>query len=895
MNELDPFGIIGRTLDGQYRVEAFVGEGSFSAVYRGMQDGLGEACAVKCLKLPGGLEPDLIETFVRRFRDESKLHYRLAQGNLNIARSLAAGSFAVEATGQVVPYIVFEWLEGRTLAQEIEVRREVGDGPMVIEDAVRVLRTAADALTFAHSQGVVHRDVTPGNLFLLRAAHPPRTKVLDFGLAKVVSDHAMDLGPRAPTMGYLKLFSPAYAAPEQFDHRFGAIGPWTDVYAFAQILVELQLGRPMCEGESLADYAKIAMNRDHRPSPRTFGLPVPDTLEAVFQRALTVDPAQRYANLGDFWAELTRAVEADDGQPLSRKPQFAEEDEMTHVSSVDEMRGIMDGLRSVGVEPAKQVITPFAQPGEHPPAGARQALNAAVAARSIARMPAASGPLGGRVVGAKPPPPRPSQAAGKLRTSSPAFARTSVDPQLQRARDTGASAAPDKFARTSKAFPAPQGTLPATPPWQVVQSPADGTPPAPSTRQPSFVEDDDEHTVIRAPDEDSEVVDRSKSAPRPRVGFASPFAGSMVDPHATTAQPFPPEDARSGSLGQSGRHKFGATFAMADPMRNQMRPEPLPAPASVPQPWQGHGGPQPQQPPIPAASGPMASMMGVHHPAPDHGSGSFPFAAAGGQPQQPFVQQPFVQQPFAHQGQQQQGGPFALPLSGLPEQRGPGGGAIAANYSAPGAPTPPVADMYAVPVATGNKRGLYIGLGIVGIVLLTAASFGLTRALHARSAGGVTPTASASAAPPPVVAPPPPEPPPAIAPPEPPPAIAPPEPTKSDEKKPVVKPEPVKPEPVKPQPVKPAGNKFNMASANGALAAKNAQIAGVCARRTGPAGSGRALVTFGHDGKVTSVAPQGAFAGTDQGACVQSFYKTAFVGPFEGTGSATGNFNIPKQ
>ncbi|RYG65746.1 serine/threonine protein kinase, partial [bacterium] len=272
MNELDPFGIIGRTLDGQYRVEAFVGEGSFSAVYRGMQDGLGESCAIKCLKLPGGMEPALIETFVRRFRDESKLHYRLAQGNLNIARSLAAGSFAVEATGQVVPYIVFEWLEGRTLAQEIQVRREVGDGPMVIEEAVRILRTAADALAFAHSQGVVHRDVTPSNLFLLRAAHPPRTKVLDFGLAKVVSDHAMDLGPRAPTMGYLKLFSPGYAAPEQFDQRYGAIGPWTDVYAFAQVLVELLYGRSLCDGDNLAAYAAVAMNRDRRPTPRAFGL-----------------------------------------------------------------------------------------------------------------------------------------------------------------------------------------------------------------------------------------------------------------------------------------------------------------------------------------------------------------------------------------------------------------------------------------------------------------------------------------------------------------------------------------------------------------------------------------------------------------------------------------------
>ncbi len=888
MNEQDPFGIIGRTLDGQYRVEAFVGEGSFSAVYRGMQDGLGEACAVKCLKLPGGLEPDLIETFVRRFRDESKLHYRLAQGNLNIARSLAAGSFAVEATGQVVPYIVFEWLEGRTLAQEMHVRREVGDGPMVIEEAVRVLRTAADALAFAHSQGVVHRDVTPSNLFLLRAAHPPRTKVLDFGLAKVVSDHAMDLGPRAPTMGFLKLFSPAYAAPEQFDQRFGAIGPWTDVYAFAQILVELQLGRALCDGESLADYAKIAMSRDRRPSPRAFQLDVSDALESVFQRALTVDPAQRYANLGDFWAELTRAIEAEHAHNVSRAPQFAQDDEMTHVSSVDEMRGIMEGLRSVpeaSLSPKPAAAIAFGKPGGYPTPASRPALSTA-AARSTARLPAA-GPLGGRVIGAKPPPPRPSQAPGKLGrlAANPTFARTVVDPQAQRPRESGAPAAGDKFARTSKAFPAPQGTLPATPSWQV-QSPSEGTPPAPSSRQASF-SDDDENTIIRALDEDLEVVDRSKV--RPGAGLVSPLANSAnrVDPHAATSKPMSAGHNPVANEGGQNGHKFGATFAMADPIRNHVRPEPLPAPASVPQPWQGHGGmPQAQHSPapVPATSGSMASMIGVHHPQAEHGSGSFPFASNAGGAQQPFAQQQFAQQPFAHQGQPQAPGtPFGLPLSGLPEQPGRAGNAIASNYSAPGAPTPPVSDMYAVPSAPRSKKGLYIGLGIVAIIALTGISFAVTRALQARSAGtGAPPAASASVA----AA--------ASSAPATPPAEEKPSPSDDKPEEKPVKPERVKPEPVKPEPVKPASNKFNAALASAALAGKNAQIAGACARRIGPGGSGKASVTFGSNGKVTAVAPAGAYAGTDQGMCVQSYYKSASVPPFEGTGTATASFNIPK-
>ena len=873
MNEQDPFGLVGRTLDGQYRVEAFVGEGSFSAVYRGMQDGLGEACAIKCLKLPGGLEPQLMETFVRRFRDESKLHYRLAQGNLNIARSLSAGSFAVLATGLVVPYIVLEWLEGRTLAQEIHVRREVGDGPMVIEEAVRILRTAADALAFAHSQGVVHRDVTPSNLFLLRAAHPPRTKVLDFGLAKVVSDHAMDLGPRAPTMGYLKLFSPAYAAPEQFDQRYGVIGPWTDVYAFAQILVELQLGRSPSNGDSIADYAQLAMQPDRRPTPRAFGVAIGDALEHVFVRALQVDPQRRYPTMGDFWADLTRAVEAQNGPHTA---QFAHDDDRTHVSSVDEMRGIMDGLRSVGVN---------SDSGAHPNpvAGAGLASGSGVqaAGRSTARLPPSSPSLGAppRGIGVKAPLPRPSQPGLKLRTSSPAFARTSVDPQLAR---PGTSA--DKFAATSKAFPAPQGALPATPPWQLG---ADATPPVPSTAKPelpSFTHDEDESTVIRALDEDLEVIGRAKAAARPAAGMS-------VDPHAATSKPA--EDPLTSHPGARGDHRFGATFAMADPIRNQVMPEPLPAPAMVPQSWQGQAAPG-MQPPMQAASGPMASMIGGHHQSTDHGSGSFPFTAAPNA-QQPYGQQPFAQQPFAHQGGSQ--GPFALPLSGLPEQRGPGG-AIASNYAAPGAPTPPVADMYAVPAKASSRRGLYLALGVLGILLLTGISFAITRAVSARKpdSGGVTaasaspvksavPISSASAAPPPE-----------------PPAVP-----SSDEKaaeppaerpaekpgeKPAEKPG-EKPAEKLPQPVGP--KKFNAALASGSLASHNAQIGGVCSRKAGPSGSGRATVTFGNTGKVTNVVIAAPFAGSDRGNCASSYYHQASVPPFEGpAGTASAAFNIAK-
>ena len=91
MNPSDPFGLVGQVLDGQFRVEKLVGEGGFSAVYRGHHLSLDAPVAIKCLKLPPSLGPQLVESFVQRFRDESRILYRLSQGSLDIVRSIGAG------------------------------------------------------------------------------------------------------------------------------------------------------------------------------------------------------------------------------------------------------------------------------------------------------------------------------------------------------------------------------------------------------------------------------------------------------------------------------------------------------------------------------------------------------------------------------------------------------------------------------------------------------------------------------------------------------------------------------------------------------------------------------------------------------------------------------------
>jgi serine/threonine-protein kinase len=317
----DPFGLVGQVLDGQFRVDAHVGEGGFSVVYRGTHVGLSEPIAVKCLKLPAALGSALVDSFVRRFRDESRLQYKLSQGNLHIVRSIGSGTTLAPATSALVPYTVLEWLEGRSLAQEFNERREAGMQGRPLREVVALLDSAIDALAYAHAQGVVHRDLNPGNLFLARTSTGIKLKILDFGVAKVLADAAIAIGPTARTVGNVRMFAPAYGAPEQFDDRSGAIGPWTDVYSVALVVLEALSDRTVMEGEHLGEFATKALDPTNRPSPRALGIAVGDATEKVFSQALALDPKRRPRDAGEFWGMLKNALQVDS---RSSRPPHAE-------------------------------------------------------------------------------------------------------------------------------------------------------------------------------------------------------------------------------------------------------------------------------------------------------------------------------------------------------------------------------------------------------------------------------------------------------------------------------------------------------------------------------------------------------------------------------------------
>jgi len=306
----DPFGFSGKLVDAQIQVGDPVGEGGFSVVYRAEHLGLNEPIALKCLKLPPGMGGRVTEGIIERFRAESRISYRLSQGNLDIVRSISSGAAQAPITGEIVPYIALEWLEGPSLAQELKRRRAAGLSGRPLGEVIEVLDPAAVALDYAHKQGVVHRDVKPGNLALAKTREGnTRIKVLDFGLAKVIDPEGLGLVATAQTVASIILCSPGYGAPEQFDNGLGPVASNTDVYSFALIVLEMLRDERIRSSVSVALAAKQALSRQPI-SPLALHLPVTPAIDALFQRSLSVDRNARPKDMGEFWNELKRLATA---------------------------------------------------------------------------------------------------------------------------------------------------------------------------------------------------------------------------------------------------------------------------------------------------------------------------------------------------------------------------------------------------------------------------------------------------------------------------------------------------------------------------------------------------------------------------------------------------------
>ncbi len=314
MDNKDPFGIVGTTQAGTYHVERMVAEGGWGVVYRAYHGAFRAPVALKLLKLPDGLSETEQKEVLEKFRAEAEVMFRLSSSIAAVVRPLHVGVISTD-TGAFVPFMALEWIEGESLDAIVARRAARGEPAYSIDEAFRVVQPVARALARAHHfKGpdgplcIAHCDVKPENILLAVVNDEKTTKILDFGIAQVRSATSQILDRKPHAKPTVMTFSPSYAAPEQWDpRRYGSMGPWTDVWGLALTLSELMAGHTLIDG----DFAKMkAMATDpaRRPSPRTEGIFVSDAVEAVFQRALAVDPTARHEDVKVFWRDLEVAL-----------------------------------------------------------------------------------------------------------------------------------------------------------------------------------------------------------------------------------------------------------------------------------------------------------------------------------------------------------------------------------------------------------------------------------------------------------------------------------------------------------------------------------------------------------------------------------------------------------
>jgi serine/threonine protein kinase len=313
----DPFGLVGTTVAGRYAVEDVVGEGGSSVVYRARHTLWDRRVAIKAFRGFECADLEVRDRLLRAFLQEGAILAQLSERTTAIVQARDTATL-VTASGEWVPYLVLEWLEGDTLEAELWHERRAGLAPRSLEAAMELLDPIARALAVAHAQGICHRDLKPGNILVAGDARAPRqrhaaagertVKLLDFGLASFFCDARKTLSARRRPVAVAG-FTPSYGAPEQFSPAYGITGPWTDVYALALILVELVVGRsPMGNGPT-EQLALSATDPSRRPTPQTLGVAIPDAVERVFERALAVYPVERWQTAGSFWDALCVAVE----------------------------------------------------------------------------------------------------------------------------------------------------------------------------------------------------------------------------------------------------------------------------------------------------------------------------------------------------------------------------------------------------------------------------------------------------------------------------------------------------------------------------------------------------------------------------------------------------------
>ena len=270
-----------------YRLLEQIGEGAFGVVHRAVQPQVGREVAIKAIHPDLANHPD----FVRRFEREAQLVARLEHPHI-----VPLYDYWREPDAA---YLVMRLLRGGSLDDLIE------QGPIDASQAAGIFDQVAAALSAAHGQGVVHRDVKPGNVLLDEQGNAYLT---DFGVA-------LDAGSPEKTMGTMLRGTPAYLSPEQI--RLEPASPRSDVYALGIVLYEMLTGSYPFEESSLQALLDRHLN-DDLPSVRESRPELPPTVDAVVARATAKDTVDRFGDATSLAAAFRAAIDEATAAPIPR-------------------------------------------------------------------------------------------------------------------------------------------------------------------------------------------------------------------------------------------------------------------------------------------------------------------------------------------------------------------------------------------------------------------------------------------------------------------------------------------------------------------------------------------------------------------------------------------------